>query len=129
MVSTGTDPEGRYIWVQIQTDTEVVGFCSIYAPCNLRERKRLWKRLQEHLNDSLRWTLGGDYNFIEDSADKLGGTFRAQTTVSMEWQETRDKVFRVVDPWVTNPAHDLLTLWTTVGQTEVKSLQSLELGG
>lgn len=64
----------------------------------------MWKRMKEHLDDELPWTFGGDYNFNEDSMDKLGGAFKAHTTVSLEWQELRDRAFEIVDPWVTNLA-------------------------
>lgn len=101
VVQTGTDPEGRFIWLHLQKGDKVLGFCSLYAPCDL---KRMWRKMKEHLDDELEWSFGGDYNFIEDSANKLGSAFKAHTTVSLEWQELRDRVFRLMDPWVTNPA-------------------------
>lgn len=41
--------------------------------------------MKEYLDDELLWIFGGDYNFNEDSMDKLGGVFKVYIIVFLEW--------------------------------------------
>lgn len=76
----------------------------VYAPCVERERKALWCRLQAQLDVRLKWIMGGDYNFIEETTDKFGGVPPHVKHVSLEWHDIRDLHLLICDPWVLHPA-------------------------
>ena len=44
---------------------------NIYASTNVKIRCNLWKILLEELLKDCKWFLGGDWNFVEQSFDKL----------------------------------------------------------
>lgn len=60
----------------------MLGFCFLYVFCDF---KRMWRKMKEYFDDELEWFFGGDYNFIEDSVNKLGSVFKVYITVSLEW--------------------------------------------
>lgn len=67
----GQSPCARAVWVIIKVEVEF-GICSIYAPNDYRERVELWNWLSS-LED-IPWFIGGDFNMIEHSQDKRGGS-------------------------------------------------------
>lgn len=105
VIEDGQDPEGRFIWVKIlNTDGKIFGICNVYAPCDERSKKQTWQRMQAYLETNIPWTIEGDFNFVEDTADKLGGIPAHLKHVSLDWHDLRDLQLLVCDPWVTNPA-------------------------
>lgn len=83
---------------------QVFGVCNLYAPCRIRDRNALWRRLQGQLDFQVTWLVGGDYNFVEETSDKFGGVPPHIRHVWMEWHGFRDLHMLMCDPWVVHPA-------------------------
>lgn len=104
MLEHGKYPEGRFVWIIAKIEERTFGVCNIYAPCSIRERKALWRRLQEQLDFRYKWIVGGDYNFIEETSDKFGGIPPHMRHVSIEWHDFRDLHMLMYDLWIVHPA-------------------------
>lgn len=63
-----------------QRGKKIVGVLNVDGPQRTREKQALWNHLVQELDSSLRWLGGGDWNFIEVLADKMGGMPRAGPT-------------------------------------------------
>lgn len=116
VTAQGQDAEGRFIWIKVKRGDEEFGVCNVYAPCNIRERKELWGRMQTQLDPAYKWMVGGDLNFIEELTDKSGGIPPELKHVSVVWHDLRDIQLLVYDPWVIMPAQkkrgSLRVSWT-----------------
>lgn len=95
----GQDVQGRFLWLHVAKGDETFGVCNVHAPCNVREGKELWVRIQGQLDPALKWILGGDLKFMEEMTDKFGGLLPELKHVSMEWHDLRDFQLMLCDPW------------------------------
>lgn len=98
VLNHGKDNEGRFVWITVKMGSRTFGVCNVYAPCVERERKALWRRMQVQLDIQLKWVVGGDYNFIEETCDKFGGVPAYVKHVSLEWHDFRDLHMLMCDP-------------------------------
>lgn len=86
-------------WAVFDTNMGKMGVCNIYGPQSPRGRKELWRRLETTLDQTVPWTFCGDLNFIESPHDRLGHVPDQQTPYTQDWQQLRDIIFQVEDPW------------------------------
>lgn len=70
----GADPDSRFLWATFHTPMGHIRFVNVYGPHTLQAREALWDRLQAAMPDvvNIRWTAGGDFNFISMAKDKQG---------------------------------------------------------
>lgn len=50
VVDSGQDGLGRFAWVKVKVEDEIIGILNVYAPNKNRERKELWNQLQVELD-------------------------------------------------------------------------------
>ena len=55
-------------------DNEIVGFVNIYVPNHETARANFWKVMVEKMLDLPHQCVGEDFNMIEDSDDRWGGS-------------------------------------------------------
>lgn len=71
MVAQGIDLLHRCTWVTVLIQYRLTSFCSIHA-LNTRSNS-LWDWMASSL-PTIEWLLGGDFNMVEWSKDKNGGS-------------------------------------------------------
>lgn len=52
----------------------MLGILNVYAPNQTGSRVQFWSMLEPSLPEADMWCLGGDFNMIEDAADRTGGS-------------------------------------------------------
>jgi endonuclease/exonuclease/phosphatase family metal-dependent hydrolase len=60
-------------WATILIEQEHYSFASVYAPNTTNDRKRLWTAFN-NLPTSIKWTIAGDFNMIEDPMDSTSAS-------------------------------------------------------
>ncbi len=74
VISTSSDPSGRYLLVIIEVEDKRIQFCNIYAPNQVSARKNFFQNLSSVMKRGLPTIFGGDFNCNEDYfLDKIGG--------------------------------------------------------
>ena len=93
--------EGRPQFMVIQFDCEKVSICNLYASNFAAERAQFWRHLRRVLTATniSHWCLAGDFNMLEDPADRTGG--RGRTIYGQELLEWEKLLFSlgITDVW------------------------------
>lgn len=98
----GVDIQNAFLWIVLTTTTGLIGIVNLYALHKPKERGRIWCRMQNTLDPTIPWIVGGDCNFIERSKDRKGGT-RFVPKEEDSWHVLRDIHLGVGDPWILKP--------------------------
>ena len=73
IVSTTTTMNKRAQFLILKRESQKVGLMNLYAPNSASKRADLSLSLFDYADLADCWLVGGDYNMIEDVADRLGG--------------------------------------------------------
>ena len=68
VIDNGEDPSHCCVWVHTIINAQPIGFCSIYAPNDPKNRTSLWDWTVNNLPNA-DWVLGGDFNMVEKHVD------------------------------------------------------------
>lgn len=97
VIDKGEDPSHYCVWALTLINGQPLGFCSIYAPNNPRERVALWDWMSKNLPIA-DWVLGGDFNMVEHHEDRSWSSHLKLSQEEFEkWIFCRN-VLGVVDP-------------------------------
>lgn len=102
VVDAGVDKENAFLWLQVVSETGVIGLVNVYTLHSPQARAPIWGRMLETLDLLVPWTVDGDLNFVERQQDKKGG-LKFRHGEENVWLELRDMELAVGDPWVLRP--------------------------
>ena len=71
IISHGSDPSHRIIWLLLSTNNNSFGVINVYASNEVVERAQMWAWLAENLPPAT-WVMCGDFNIIEVASNKEG---------------------------------------------------------
>lgn len=71
VISHGSDPLHRVVWILLSFQNYYFGIVNIYAPNDVVDRSHLWHWLADHLPPAT-WVFCGDFNMVELASDKEG---------------------------------------------------------
>ena len=71
VISHGSDPMQRILWILLSYQNHSFGIVNIYAPKDAVEHSHLWRWLANHLPPAT-WIFYGDFNMVELTIDKVG---------------------------------------------------------
>ena len=84
------------------------GLLNLYAPNHSSSHAQFWESLLLYMPNTIdHWIIGGDFNMLEDPADRTGGSFA--TIHGREWAAWERLIFklRVVDVWQAENFHKM----------------------
>ena len=92
----GISPYNRAAWATFNINNYQFGICSLYASNDYNERIILWNWLTSL--PGIPWFFGGDFNMVENSGDKLGGSpFEWKLAEKSHWDNFKQH-FHLFDP-------------------------------
>ena len=100
------DTSGRVLSVLARAGDINYNFVNIYAPTNPSERKRFFDTIPDYFFPNSVRILAGDFNCVENAADKFGGNF-----VSANELKDLRRSARVVDIWRKTHGNSVQCTW------------------
>lgn len=84
IVEKGLVPSDRALWIHLDHPTlGKTRILAIYAPNGRRQRAALWHELDDTIDNKRIWIVTGDFNNVEESADRRGGSGRIMSGVEL----------------------------------------------
>lgn len=111
VIAKGEDPSHSCVWVLLFINGQPIGFCSVYASNNARERCELWEWIAKELPNA-DWVIGGDFNMVEYSTDRSWASHAKLGHEEFDkWLHCRNSI-GVIDPIHSNSCNHFQNWYT-----------------
>ena len=99
--------EGRAHYLLLKISDLVYGFLNIYVPNDRAACKGFWTHFVQQLPHVDHWCMGGDFNMIEATRDRVGGSNVVLACNELASWERLCFLLRIQDAWHLPSFHKL----------------------